>query len=80
MKIYTIIKTRSRYDGSTTTSEFTGTLEELTNDFSYTLECGHSWNQRINRHPKTIRGLLSAINSSYQVKGDYNSYVELKAA
>ena len=43
-KIFTIIKTRRGKDRETT-----GTLEELINYFSYTLECGNSWNKKINK-------------------------------
>lgn len=77
-KEYTIIKSRMRYDGTWCESEFTGTLEKLTEDFSYTLLCGNSWNPKINRHPKTINGLVNAINKSYQEKRDYYSSVKLK--
>ena len=38
MKTYTII---SYHRGRKT--EYTGTVEELTQKFSYTLECGRSW-------------------------------------
>jgi hypothetical protein len=58
-KTHTIIKTRRGSE-----SPFTGTLEELTKAFSYTLECGNSWNSKINRNPKTIKGLVSALNKS----------------
>lgn len=78
-KEYTIIKTRTRQDGSSCESEFTGTLEQLTQAFSYTLLCGNSWNPKINRHPKTINGLINAINKSYQEKQEYGSFVKLKS-
>ena len=42
-----------------------GTLEYLTSYFGYTLECGHSWNPKINKHPTTIKSLISNINKSY---------------
>jgi len=42
-----------------------GTLEYLTDYFGYTLECGNSWNKKINRHPSTISSLISNINKSY---------------
>ena len=60
----------------------TGTIEQLTNYFSYTLECGHSWNYKINTHPKTIKGLINALNASVkETQGscwdqDYYSLVE----
>lgn len=58
-KTYTIVKTRGR---TGTESEFTGTVEELTDMFSYTLECGNSWNSKINRTPKTAKSLVNALN------------------
>jgi hypothetical protein len=72
-KIYTIIKThRGR------THEHTGTLEELTNAFSYTLQCGHSWNSKIPTQPKTIKSLMSALSKSvHETQGscyDQDSY------
>ena len=59
---------------------FEGTLEHLKNGvFGYTLECGSSWNRKINRNPKTINALITAINKSYdEIEGGYTrSYVEL---
>jgi len=58
-KQITIIKTRRGSE-----SPYTGTLEELVKTFSYTLECGNSWNPKINRNPKTAKGLVSALNKS----------------
>lgn len=42
-----------------------GTLEALINYFGYTLDCGHSWNDRINLRPKTYKSLISNLNKSY---------------
>ena len=42
-----------------------GTVEQLKNYFGYTLECGYSWNHKINQNPTTYKGLISAINKSY---------------
>jgi len=58
-KTYTIVKTRRGNE-----SETTDTLENLVKYFSYTLECGNSWNPRINRNPRTATGLVSALNKS----------------
>ena len=80
-KIYKIKKTRSGMNGSRETI-FEGTLEHLKNGvFGYTLECGASWNRKINRNPKTISSLITAINKSYnETEGGYTrSYVELAA-
>ncbi len=43
---------------------YKGTLAQLTECFGYTLECGSSWNQKISRHPKTAKGLISALTKS----------------
>lgn len=58
-KVYTITKTRRGKDRDTS-----GTIEELIKHFGNTLENGHSWNSKINRNPKTIVGLVSALNKS----------------
>jgi hypothetical protein len=59
-KVYTLTKTRKGRD-----SEIKGTLDELKNYFGYTLECGHSWNPKINKDPKTISSLITALRKSY---------------
>ena len=78
-KIYRVKKTRSGM-GNTRETIFEGTLEHLKNGvFGYTLECGASWNPKINRNPKTINALIKAINMSYdEIEGGYTrSRVEL---
>jgi hypothetical protein len=45
------------------------TLPEAIEYYSYTLECGASWqhekgNKKINRKPATIKGLLTNLNNS----------------
>jgi len=60
-KSYTIIQTKNGRD-----TNFTGTLDELIRCFSYTLECGASYqhekdNKKINQNPKTIRSLVSNL-------------------
>jgi len=42
-----------------------GTLAYLIDYFGYTLECGNSWNPKINRQPKTIKSLITNLNNSY---------------
>jgi hypothetical protein len=59
MVTFTIIKTRRGNE-----TETTDTLENLIKYFGYTLECGNSWNPKINRNPKTAKGLVSALNKS----------------
>jgi hypothetical protein len=59
MATFTIIKTRRGNE-----TETTDTLENLIKYFGYTLECGNSCNPKINRNPKTAKGLVSALNKS----------------
>ncbi len=66
MKTYTVVKTKVR-TGSTL--QFTGTIPELVKNFSYTLECGASWqhekgNKKINTNPKTIKSLINNLNAA----------------
>lgn len=47
--------------------DYTGTVEELRSRvFGYKLECGNSWNPKINRYPKTAKALLKALEQSVQ--------------
>lgn len=68
MKQFTIKETRYSFNGMRE-KEITGTLEELIQYFSYTLECGKSWerergNKKINVHPKTIKSLVTNLNNA----------------
>jgi hypothetical protein len=40
-------------------------LGGLTEYFGYTLECGHGWNKKIQRYPQSIKGLIKALEKSY---------------
>jgi hypothetical protein len=44
----------------------TGTLEYLQGYFNYTLECGASWNRKINPEPKTIKSFVKNLQMSYE--------------
>lgn len=61
-KVYTIeIHRRGRV------RETSGTLKELIEYFSYTLEVGHSWehergNHKISLNPRTIQSLVNNLN------------------
>lgn len=45
--------------------DYTGTIDHLVRDvFGYTLECGHSWNPKINLRPKTGKQLVAALTKS----------------
>lgn len=52
---------------------YEGTIDYLVNNvFGYTLECGKSWNRKINDNPKTIGALVKALNASYdEIEGGY---------
>lgn len=44
---------------------YAGTIDYLVDKvFGYTLECGHSWNERIKENPKTAPFLVKALNLS----------------
>jgi hypothetical protein len=64
-KIHTIEITRSGKDSVRTTS---GTVSELREYFGYTLECGHSWNNKIKENPTTIKSLVTNVQKSYEEK------------
>lgn len=66
-KKFKIIKTK-HLDGRTYESDV-GTVAELVQYYSYTLECGASWqhekgNKKINRNPKSITSLISNLNNA----------------
>lgn len=48
------------------TTIWAGNVEELrsNNVFGYTLECGNSWNKKINREPKSVASLVTNLNNS----------------
>ena len=55
-----------------------GTLEHLINDvFGYTLDCGNSWDNKINKNPKTGKSLVNNLNRSASATRRYNDYYEL---
>lgn len=64
-KVYTLVKNSDR--GSSIT--LVGTVAELVQATSYTLECGASYsyekgNKKINRNPTTIKSLVSNLNNA----------------
>ena len=73
-KKYTLVWTRKGKDRSTT-----GTLEEITQYFSYELLKGNSYNRKIPLKPKNINALVKAINMSIdETQGGYDRpYVSL---
>ena len=81
MSTYTIILQRSG-PVHNDEREVSGDLPYLLKYFSYTLECGNSWNKKINRYPKTIKSFVSNLQKSYEEKeaSCYNrTYVSLKS-
>jgi len=65
-KIYTIENYNHNKDRR---YEQTGTLEELVQAYSYTLECGASYsheegNSKINRYPKSVKTLVKNLNNA----------------
>lgn len=78
-KVYTLIETRTfSYRRPSSTTEYTGTVEELTKVFSYTLEVGNSWNRKISLKPKGIKSLVKHINMAFEEKNNGMTFVELK--
>lgn len=78
-KVYTLIETRTfSYRRPPYTTEYTGTVEELTKVFSYTLEVGNSWNRKISLKPKGIKALVKHINMAFEEKNNGMTFVELK--
>ena len=59
---------------------YCGSIEYM-NDrvFGYTLECGHSWNDKIKRYPKTAKALVNALNKSAEECRRYNDSYELSS-
>lgn len=84
MKVYTVVANRYRGD-ERISHEYKGTLEQLIDKFSYTLEVGKSWenergNKKINRQPKTARSLVDNLNkavSNSAANGCASTYYEL---
>ena len=87
-------KAEKRYQVITTSDrgrvyKIEGTLSELIKSFSYTLECGASWQhekgrKKINKEPKTIKSLITNIynaknnSAANGYSGDSFDYIELK--
>jgi hypothetical protein len=68
-KQYTINTTTIRMMSDSKNYQTSGTLPELIKYFSYTLESGASYNgdkgcKKVNRNPKTIKGLITSLNNA----------------
>lgn len=68
-KQYKIKMTKSSMRREDRTYFQEGTLPELVEAYSYTLECGASWSHekgrsKINRNPKSIKTLISNLNKA----------------
>ena len=89
MKEITIIQTRFRIVGETKVKEITGTIDYLKQYFSYTLDCGRSWqyekgNQKVPEDDKIKSGksLVRALNiaEANRSRSYQGTYYELKEA
>ena len=68
-KQYTINTTAIRMMSDSKNYQTSGTLPELIQYFSYTLECGESYSsnkgcKKVDRNPKTIKGLITSLNNA----------------
>lgn len=68
-KRYRITQTHYPMSGEPRKYTMEGTLEELIEAYSYTLEVGHSWesergNKKINMHPTTIKALCVNLENA----------------
>jgi len=68
-KVYKVIMHRDGYVSGKMPIETEGTLKELTEYYSYTLENGKSWenekgNSKISVSPKSINALISNVNKA----------------
>lgn len=86
-KRFKVTRTKSGYNGSRTYVQ-EGTIAELVEAYSYTLETGQSWeyekgNKKINTNPKTIKSLVNNLNNAVNnaaangYAGEHYSYEEL---
>lgn len=75
-----IRETRISISRPSRTTIWAGTLEHLVNDvFGYTLECGNSWNSKVNRFPKSSKSLVSNLNKAKEASCRFyqDTYYEL---
>lgn len=74
MKKEKVFRIQSNHNNRSTV--FEGTMNHLlTNVFGYNLECGYSWNKKINRYPKTGVALVRALNeSATECRNYHDSY------
>ena len=66
-----IFKVKTKRIGSISNNTeivYEGTIKELTEKFSYTLEIGNSYNKKINRNPKGIKSFIKNVQLSYEEK------------
>ena len=65
MKNYTISYRRVRFMGPDRPAKVvSGTLDYLIDYFRYTLDCGRSWDAKVNTNPKTGASLVSNLNKA----------------
>jgi hypothetical protein len=64
-----VFKVTATNDSTGKTNDEIGTLSELVRAYSYTLECGRSWehekgNKKINTNPKTIKSFVTNLTNA----------------
>lgn len=70
-----LVFVKSTHRGNSTI--YCASMNEMLNGiFGYTLECGCSWNNKINRYPKTVKGLVNALNKSAYECRRYSDYYD----
>lgn len=68
-KNYTLLITQqTTVGGPTTKKEVKGTLEELKEHFSYTLERAKERDGRVSSNPTTIKAFINALNCGFDVQ------------
>ena len=66
-KVFKIVRSKTNFhSGETRTYEQVGTLDELIQAYSYSLEVGASWshekgNKKINQNPKSVKTLVTNL-------------------
>lgn len=75
-KVYTVVKYRKGRE-----KEVTGPLDSLIDYFSYTLECGRSYSDKIPLKPKSVKALVNGLNKAteYLQRGSFDpNFYEVK--
>lgn len=79
-KVYFIEVRRVSFYRPDTVTVYGGTIDDFVNEiFSYTLECGHSWEPKVNRYPKSFNSLIKNLNKANEASCSHyqNTYYNL---